>query len=606
MQESPPTPELAAPAGSTFLADASRLLAGSLDYEATLAVVAGLALPHLGAWCIVDVVEEDGAMRRLAIVHPDPAVQALARRLERGWPPHVDDPLGAPVVVRTRRPELIPEVTDDMLRAAAHGDENLRLLRALGIGSLMVAPMIARGHVHGAITFVSPQAGYRYGDGDLALAEDLAARAAMAIDNARLLRAADRALSEARAASRAKSEFLATMSHELRTPLNAVVGYAELLEMELAGPLTEGQREQITRIRTSSRHLLGLVDEVLDLARVEAGQLPVAAETARAADAVAEAAEAARAFADARGVTLETACGGAEPCYVGDVGRVVQVLEGLLSNAVKFTPPGGRVRVSCGATTAPGHEARLTSAGPWVCFDVEDTGIGIAPERLAMVFTPFHQEQGGRTRTEEGPGLGLTTARHLARLMGGDVTLKSEVGVGSCFTLWLPAAPESAPRGRREGRERRAAAAAGRALTASLEEVMEAYVRRLRAEIPRAAGDTDTDLADHSATLLADVAQSLEVLGRAAEDGPHLMRDGSRIQRLLAELHADQRRRLGWAVDELRRDYQLLGDEVERCLRARLPAGDAGADQAAEAALRLLRQSERVSVQAFRAAPAGA
>ncbi|MFL5537693.1 MAG: GAF domain-containing protein, partial [Longimicrobiaceae bacterium] len=176
-------------AGCAYLAEASRMLADSLEYETTLANVAALALPGLGAWCIVDVVEEDGSMRRLAVVHPDPSKQALARRLASGWPPEAGDPLGVPLVAQTRRAEVVEEVTDEMLVEAAHDEENLRTLRALGIGSLIVAPMLARGHVHGAMTFVSPRE-HHYGPRDVELAEDLARRAAMAIENARLYRAA--------------------------------------------------------------------------------------------------------------------------------------------------------------------------------------------------------------------------------------------------------------------------------------------------------------------------------------------------------------------------------------------------------------------------------
>ena len=596
------TPGLATLAGPAFLAEASRLLASSLDYETTLATVAALALPHLGAWCIVDVVEEDGRMRRLAIVHPDPAMHALVRRLERGWPPRVDDPLGIPAVVGTRRAEVIADVTDDLLREAAHDEENLALLSELGIGSLVMVPLIARGHVHGAMTFVSPRDGRRHGPDDLALAEDLAARAAMAIDNARLYREAQRARAGALEASRAKSEFLATMSHELRTPLNAITGYAELLQMELAGPLTEEQREHLERVRASSRHLLALVDEVLDLARIEAGQLPVARERGSAQTLVEEVVARCQGAARAGRVTLHDDCAaGRDPRFVGDVGRAGQVLGALVSNAVKFTPPGGRVRVGCRESAegpAPGGERG------WVAVEVEDTGVGIAPERLGHVFEPFVQERGGHTRPEEGPGLGLTVARQLARLMGGEVTAASRPGEGSCFTLWLPAASEQRSRPRRarprEG-SRDALAAAGRALSSGLDAVIAAYVARLRgdAALPRAAGATELDLADHAGTLLADVAQSLAVLGGPSGDAARLMRDGSRIQRLLAELHAEQRRRLGWGEEALRRDYEILREEAGRALRASL--GERAAEGAATAA-RLLRQSERISLHALRAA----
>ncbi|HET7463143.1 MAG TPA: ATP-binding protein [Longimicrobium sp.] len=590
--------------GASHLAEASRLLADTLDYEATLATVAALALPQLGSWGIVDVVEEDGSMRRLAVVHPDPARQALARRLAVGWPPEVDAPLGVPVAVRTRRSQIIPRITDEILEAAAQDPENRKLLRTLGMGSVVVAPMLARGHVHGAITFVSPH-DHHFDEADREFAEELARRAAMAIDNARLYRAAARAGAAAEEASHAKSEFLAAMSHEMRTPLNAVLGYADLLELELPGPLTDEQRTQVGRIRGSATHLLALVDQVLDLARLESGQLSVGRERASAQFALDEALARVRPAAEAKGVALRDGCAGAAPrWYLGDATRVGQVLDHLLSNAVKFTAAGGSVRVACGVSA---RAERVSGPGPWLCVEIEDTGVGIAPDRVDQMFEPFRQGQEGHTRSEGGAGLGLTLARHLARLMRGEVTVRSTPGVGSCFTLWLPAAPDQEVDADRDERTRRrsgeAIAAASHELICRLEELLQVYVRRIRADmkVPHAHEATDVDLLNHAGTLLTDVAQSMTVLGGSTSDAPRLLRDGSRIQRLVAELHAEQRRRLGWAEPEVRRDFELLREEVEACIRAHLPGGE-GADAACAVAARLLRQSERIAVQAHRAA----
>ena len=603
--------------GAAYLAEVSRILADSLDYEATLTAVASLALPHLGSWCIVDVVEEDGSMRRVAVVHPDPKRQAVARRLTAGWPPEVGDPVGVPVAVTTRRTQVVEHVSEEMIGRFARSEEMQGFLRALGMGSLVVVPMIARGHVHGAMTFVSSEDG-GYGAEDVQLAEDLARRAAMAIDNARLYRAATRARAEAEGASAAKSDFLAAMSHEMRTPLNAVLGYVDLLELELPGPLTEEQRTHLQRIRGSASHLLAMVDQVLDLARIEAGHMGVGRERASVQEAVDGAVSRARPLAEAQVLRLADGCAeGQDPWYVADAGRVAQVLDHLLSNAVKFTAPGGTVQVGCAYEAAPDAALRLPGVGPWACVAVEDSGVGIAPERVDEMFEPVRQAESGHTRSEGDAGLGLTVARHLARLMGGEVTVRSAPGKGSCFTLWLPAAPQQEGETERAVRTRRRAGRAielgGRELTCHVEDVTEAYVRRLRADpvMRRAVQATDVDLMDHAATLDADGSQSMRVRGGDADDAPRLLRDGSRIQRLVAELHADQRRRLGWGEPELRRDFELLREEVESCVRTHLPPGE-GADAAAAVAARLLRQTERIGVQAFRSgepvgepAPAG-
>lgn len=440
-----------------FLARASQSLAASLDYETTLVTVAGMALPYLGSWCIVDVVEADGSMRRLGIVHPDPLKQERARRLKEGWPPSRDDPIGLPRVLRSRATEVIPTVSDEMLVDFAISEENLQDLRALGIGSVIMVPLLARGSVLGAITFVGAHVGHQYTQRDVELAEDLAARCAIALDNARLFRDLEAArkaavklneqlvvssirqqelAEEARDANHAKSRFLATMSHEIRTPINAIIGYTDLLELGLAGPLTPRQREYLARVRASSAHLIGLIDEILDLAKVESGRMTLRQETLSAQESI----EAALALVDpqarAAGVRLETRCPDARSVCVGDKARVRQILVILLSNALKFTDRGGSITVSCGTSWTP--DAKLVGEGPWTYIRVADTGIGISPTEAEMIFQPFVQVDSGNTRRQGGTGLGLSIGLELARRMGGDLTLRSAIGEGSCFTLWLP------------------------------------------------------------------------------------------------------------------------------------------------------------------------
>jgi signal transduction histidine kinase len=255
-------------------------------------------------------------------------------------------------------------------------------------------------------------------------------------DVERLLGESERARAEAEAArreaekaNRAKSEFLATMSHELRTPLNAIGGYAELMEMGIRGPVSPQQTADLRRIQASQLHLLGLVNEVLNYARIETGtvryevtDVPVAAVVASVEPLVAP-------QLAAKGLAFShDGCTTTKLVARADREKARQVLLNLLSNAIKFTDAPGSVEVSCAATTDR------------VLVRVRDSGIGIAPEELGRVFEPFVQVNASLTRTHEGTGLGLAISRDLARGMGGDLTAESTPGVGSTFTLSLPRA----------------------------------------------------------------------------------------------------------------------------------------------------------------------
>ncbi|CAN5717287.1 hypothetical protein BH23GEM10_BH23GEM10_08260 [soil metagenome] len=249
---------------------------------------------------------------------------------------------------------------------------------------------------------------------------------------------------ESQEASRMKSLFMATMSHEVRTPINAIMGYTEILSLELSGPLNSAQQQQLGRVRASTQHLLHLTEDVLDLSRVEAGRLIVDRARLEIGVAISGALMLIETQAAKRPVQLVDAvsASAARACYWGDEERVRQVLLNMLGNSIKFTDPGGRITVSTGCVDVAPAEIGLGGSGPWLYVRVEDTGRGIPAERLKDIFDPFVQADMSLTRRHDGSGMGLAISQRLARLMGGDVSVRSEVGIGSTFLLWLPGAPQ--------------------------------------------------------------------------------------------------------------------------------------------------------------------
>src|SRR6185503_11177368 len=341
------------------------------------------------------------------------------------------DRRGAPSVWRTGRTEIIAELSDDALAKVAGSREQLTALRALHVGAVMVVPLRVRDDTIGSLTFIGPRGGRAFDNADRVLAEQIAAGAAFAIDNAMRADERARSIAAAEVALAERLAFMSSLSHGLRTPLHAIFGYAQLLAEGVRGPLTGDQQHDVQRIQANERHLLNLVDSVIAFARWDDGENLIT-EDVPVHDAVASARRATEASAAARHIISGVSGDSVDrDIYVrADATRLEEILLQLMTNAVRFSRPGATVTV----------DARVVGDCVWI--RVTDTGIGIAEEDLGLVFQPFVRGRNALARAEEGRregrGLGLAISRKLARAMGGEVSVVSQEGVGSAFTLALP------------------------------------------------------------------------------------------------------------------------------------------------------------------------
>jgi PAS domain S-box-containing protein len=402
----------------TFLAAASAELAGVCDLSTTLDRIARLAVPQFADWCAIDLLQPDGTLERVAAVHVDPAKTPLAQELHRRTPPEPTSPIGVWNVARTGRCELVEEVTDETLQARASDAESLRILRALGLHSYIGAPLVARGRTLGVLTFVTTQSGRRYGPRDLTLAEDLARRAAVALDNAQLLAAA-------RESDRAKDVFLATLAHELRNPLAPIWNGLTIIQrckddpqrIEQVAGIIERQVGQLSR----------LVDDLLDVSRISTGKIALKKEPTHLVHVIGAAVEMSRPHIEAAHHKLSISFPDEPTDLVADPARLAQVFSNLLNNAAKYTRRGGRIDV-------------VVEAQPReLVVRVRDNGIGIAPEMLGKVFGLFTQVTHPAERRQGGLGIGLSLVEGLVRLHGGTVEAASPgLDRGSEFTVRLP------------------------------------------------------------------------------------------------------------------------------------------------------------------------
>ncbi len=401
-----------------FLAHASAALAEIADPAETLKRIAQLALPHFADWSEVTVIEPDGTTRRLAATHWDPQRAGFLEEIERRFPS--GESSASRRVIRGGEAIFAPEVSDAMLREAARSPEHLEMIRKLGLRSYICVPMGANGRIRGSISFATAESGQTYTEFDLEAAEELARRAAIALENAELVQAL-------KDADRRKDEFLAVLAHELRNPLAPVRNAIEILR---ASPATTPQMQWTQDvIDRQVRQLSRLVDDLLDVSRITSGKIELRRERVELGAAVRIALESSRPLIE-RGAHELTVRLAPEPIRLdADLARLAQVLSNLLNNAAKYTRSGGHIWLTA------------ERSGTRAVIRVRDNGIGIKPAMLARIFDMFTQVADSGAHSQGGLGIGLTLVRRLVELHGGTVEARSDgIGRGSEFAVTLPLA----------------------------------------------------------------------------------------------------------------------------------------------------------------------
>jgi PAS domain S-box-containing protein len=412
-------------AATAVLADAGKTLGASLDAVATLKDLARVVVPRLADWCAIDMLDDAGALERVCVVNSDPTRIPLAMELFEKYPPQRGSPHGAWHVIETGQPEWVGEIDDEMMRAGARDPAHYELVKRLALRSYVCVPLVARGTSIGALTLVHAESNRRYVAADVAIATDLARRAAVAVENARLYE-------RLREEDRRKDEFLATLAHELRNPLAPVRTGLDVLRTAPAGAATERVRAVMER---QIGHMTRLIDDLLDVSRVTRGQIDLQLEPLDIAAFVAAGLEASTPVIEAAGLELTVQLPDVPAVIRGDRTRLSQVMSNLMNNAAKFTPRGGKVTLA------------VTREGPDAVLRLRDTGVGIPRRLLARVFEMFVQVE-RQPGAESGLGIGLTLARRLVELHGGRVWAESDgPGRGTTMVIRLPLAAPSEQQG---------------------------------------------------------------------------------------------------------------------------------------------------------------
>jgi PAS domain S-box-containing protein len=405
-----------------LLAEVTAVLATSLDYETTLRSVVRLVVPLLADWCVAHIMGTDGKLHELGIAHAEAEYEHLVYKVARGLLANPSAPHGVYAVARTGQSELLPAISDEVLATFGQEAEYTQLLRNLHLTSLMIVPLQSHEQMLGTLTFAMGETGRYYTLDDVMFAEELARRVAQAVENARLYQ-------ETQQAVRVRDTFISIAAHELRTPLTTLLGNAQLLVRRIAraGALGVTDQRPLQVIAEQAARLNRMIHSLLDVSRIESGQLRLELAPIDLSALTRQVVEDVRPGLERHTITCKTS----EAVLIvnGDALRLEQVLHNLIGNAIKYSPRGGNVEVTV--------EHHNNSA----CVIVRDEGIGVPFEEIPKLFERFYRASNAHHQHMSGMGIGLFVVKEIIILHGGSVSVASEEGRGSIFTVCLPLSP---------------------------------------------------------------------------------------------------------------------------------------------------------------------
>lgn len=398
-----------------FLSEASKAFSSSLDFKSTLTNIAQLAVPKFADWCSITLKTNNG-LEQVAIAHVDPQKAKWARELSKKNPPNPNDKSGVPNVLRTGKSEIYPFITDKLLIESARNENELNILRKLRLKSVMIVPLRIKKETIGAMTLISDESGHHYTEDDLAIAEEVAERAAVAIENANLF-------TEIKKAVNLRDEFISIASHELKTPITSLKMYAQLLPKQLQ----KGDEQELIRFFTKMddqiNKLTSLIGDLLNVSKLQHGKLDFYMEDFNLNDIVKETVETISATSNRHKIIVK---GNIDRKIYGDRYRIYQVLTNLLSNAIKYSPQGREVIME------------LSSKKDFAQVTVQDFGIGIDKENQKKIFNQFYRVSSPEEKTYPGLGIGLFISKQIILRHHGTMSVESAKGKGSIFKFALP------------------------------------------------------------------------------------------------------------------------------------------------------------------------